>query len=80
MSLFRNLEYLTHHSRLDYRIRNKLLIADQTVALAGGRNIVDQYFQVDPDSQFADDDVFTIGAAVVPLQQCFDTGSDSKCV
>ena len=72
VSLFRNLEYLTHHSRLDYRMHNKLLIADQTVALAGGRNIGDQYFQVDPDSQFADDDVFTIGAAVGPMQKCFD--------
>jgi cardiolipin synthase C len=72
LSLFRNLEYLTHHSRLDYRMHNKLLIADETVALAGGRNIGDQYFQVDPDSQFADDDVFTVGAAVGPLQKCFD--------
>jgi putative cardiolipin synthase len=72
VSLFRNLEYLTHHSRLDYRMHNKLLIADQTVVLAGGRNIGDQYFQVAPDSQFADDDVFTIGAAVGPLQKCFD--------
>jgi putative cardiolipin synthase len=72
VSLFRNVEYLTHHSRLDYRMHNKLLIADQTVALAGGRNIGDQYFQVDPDSQFADDDVFTVGAAVVPLQKSFD--------
>jgi putative cardiolipin synthase len=53
-------------------MHNKLLIADETVALAGGRNIGDQYFQVDPDSQFADDDVFTVGAAVGPLQKCFD--------
>jgi putative cardiolipin synthase len=70
--LFRHLEFLTHHSRLDYRMHNKLLIADQAVALAGGRNIGDQYFQVDPDSQFADDDVFTVGAALVPLQKSFD--------
>jgi cardiolipin synthase C len=68
----RNLEYLTHHSRLDYRMHNKLLIADQTVALAGGRNIGDQYFQVDPGSQFADDDVFTVGAALGPLKNCFE--------
>jgi putative cardiolipin synthase len=70
--LIRHLEYLTHHSRLDYRMHNKLLIADQAVALTGGRNIGDQYFQVDPDSQFADDDVFTVGAALTPLQKCFD--------
>jgi len=70
--LIRYLEYITHHSRLDYRMHNKLLIADQSVALTGGRNIGDQYFQVDPDSQFADDDVFTVGAALTPLQKCFD--------
>jgi cardiolipin synthase C len=70
--LIRTLEFLTHHSRLDYRMHNKLLIADQAVALAGGRNIGDQYFQVDPESQFADDDVFTIGAALTGLQKSFD--------
>jgi putative cardiolipin synthase len=68
----RHLEYLTHHSRLDYRMHNKLLLADQAVALTGGRNIGDQYFQVDPASQFADDDVFTVGSAVTPFQKCFD--------
>jgi len=72
VGLFRTIEYLTHHSRLDYRMHNKLLIADQTAALTGGRNIGDQYFQVDPGSQFADDDVFTVGAAVGPLQKSFD--------
>jgi putative cardiolipin synthase len=72
VKLFRYVEYLTHHSRLDYRMHNKLLIADQTVALAGGRNIGDQYFQVDPDSQFADDDVFAVGPASMQLQKSFD--------
>jgi putative cardiolipin synthase len=72
VKLIRYLEYLTHRSRLDYRMHNKLLIADRAVALAGGRNIGDQYFQVDPDSQFADDDVFTLGADLMPLQRSFD--------
>jgi putative cardiolipin synthase len=78
VGLFRNIEYLTHHSRLDYRMHNKLLIADQAVALAGGRNIGDQYFQVDPGSQFADDDIFTVGAAVGPLQKSFDEFWNSR--
>jgi putative cardiolipin synthase len=70
--LLRNIEYLTHHSRLDYRMHNKLLIADQAVVLAGGRNIGDQYFQVDPEGQFADDDVFAAGSVVRSLQKSFD--------
>jgi phosphatidylserine/phosphatidylglycerophosphate/cardiolipin synthase-like enzyme len=36
-------------------------VVDNSVALVGGRNIGDQYFQVDPDTQFADDDVFAAG-------------------
>jgi len=57
----RGAEYILRHSRLDYRMHNKLLVADASVALLGGRNIGDQYFQIDPESQFADDDVFAAG-------------------
>ena len=66
-------EYLFNHARLDYRMHNKLLIADNAIALAGGRNIGDQYFQIDPDSQFADDDVFSGGPLVQRLSDTFDT-------
>jgi putative cardiolipin synthase len=70
--VLRNLDYLLHKSRLDYRMHNKLMIADASVALIGGRNVGDQYFQVDPRSQFADDDVFTVGAAVPALFKSFE--------
>jgi putative cardiolipin synthase len=69
--VLRGVEFLFSHGRLDYRMHNKLFIADAAVAVFGGRNIGDQYFQVDPDSQFADDDVFTIGAAVGALAEVF---------
>jgi putative cardiolipin synthase len=65
-------EYLFHHSRLDYRMHNKLLVADNSMALMGGRNIGDQYFQIDPESQFADDDVFVGGPVVRDLSKTFD--------
>jgi cardiolipin synthase C len=65
-------EYLFHHSRLDYRMHNKLLVADNAMALMGGRNIGDQYFQIDPESQFADDDVFVGGPVVRDLSKTFD--------
>lgn len=70
--LLRNLDFVFHKSRLDYRMHNKLLIADATIALIGGRNVGDQYFQVDPESQFADDDVFAVGAAVPALRHSFE--------
>ena len=57
-------DFLFHKSRLDYRMHNKLMLVDGTVAITGGRNIGDQYFQVDPDSQFGDDDVMALGPVV----------------
>jgi cardiolipin synthase C len=68
----RGLEFLVRHPRLDYRMHNKLLVADSAAALIGGRNVGDQYFQIDPQSQFADDDVFTAGADVRKLEARFD--------
>jgi putative cardiolipin synthase len=70
--LFRAVEFALTASRLDYRMHNKLLVVDNAIALVGGRNIGDQYFQVDPDSQFGDDDVFTAGPIVKQLSNTFD--------
>ena len=63
----RAVHFLLHRSRLDYRMHNKLMVVDGTVAVTGGRNIGDQYFQVDPNSQFGDDDVMVVGSAVDTL-------------
>lgn len=71
-NLLRATEFLFNMRRLDYRMHNKLLVADNSVALIGGRNIGNQYFQMDPESQFADDDVFTVGPAVQQLSATFD--------
>ncbi len=68
----RRLEFVLNAGRLDYRMHNKLLVADNAAALMGGRNIGNQYFQVDPDSQFADDDVFAVGPVVPELSRTFD--------
>ena len=68
----RAFEFIFNHGRLDYRMHNKLLVVDNAVALIGGRNIGDQYFQIDPDSQFADDDVFAAGPIAQRLSATFD--------
>ena len=70
--LLRKLDFAFHAPRLDYRMHNKLMVADNAVALIGGRNIGNQYFQIDPESQFADDDVFTAGPIVRELSGTFD--------
>ena len=68
----RALEFLFNAGRLDYRMHNKLLVVDNSVALVGGRNIGNQYFQMDPRSQFADDDVFSAGPIASRLSATFD--------
>ncbi len=69
---FRALEYMFNASRLDYRMHNKLMVVDNAIALVGGRNIGDQYFQIDPESQFADDDVFAAGPIAQQLSATYD--------
>jgi putative cardiolipin synthase len=70
--LLRAIEFMFNASRLDYRMHNKLLVVDNAMALLGGRNIGDRYFQVDPESQFADEDVFVAGPIVPRLSATFD--------
>ncbi|MBV8497575.1 MAG: phospholipase D family protein [Gammaproteobacteria bacterium] len=70
--VLRGVEFLFSRGRLDYRMHNKLLVVDGEAALAGGRNIGDQYFQTDPESQFADDDVFATGPVVPQLAAMFE--------
>jgi putative cardiolipin synthase len=76
--ILRGLEFLFDASRLDYRMHNKLLIADNSIALIGGRNIGNQYFQMDPHAQVADDDVFSAGPIVKRLSATFDEFWNSR--
>ncbi len=71
LNAVRALEFAFNASRLDYRMHNKLLVVDNAMALIGGRNIGDEYFQIDPDAQFADDDVFAAGPIVQALSGTF---------
>ncbi len=70
--LLRALEFVGNSARLDYRMHNKMLVVDNSLALIGGRNIGNEYFQVDPQFQVADDDVFVAGPLVHTLSGNFD--------
>jgi putative cardiolipin synthase len=72
VTMFRAIEFMFNASRLDYRMHNKLLIVDNAIALIGGRNIGDEYFQIAPGGQFADDDVFAAGPIARQLSATFD--------
>jgi putative cardiolipin synthase len=72
IKFFRAIEFTLSNARLDYRMHNKLVVVDNSIALIGGRNISDQYFQVDPKLQVADDDVFAAGPIAKELSVTFD--------
>jgi putative cardiolipin synthase len=62
-----------HFKRLNHRMHNKLFIADSTMAVAGGRNIADEYFMRSETDNFVDLDAFVIGAVVPQLTRIFDS-------
>ncbi len=58
--------------RLNRRMHNKSMIVDGFVAVLGGRNIGDPYFDAGGDSNFRDLDVITIGPVVGEDARAFD--------
>lgn len=70
--LLRYLEFFTDMSRVGRRMHNKVMIADNCMAIFGGRNIGDIYFSADPQMQFMDIDLLGIGPIVRQISDSFD--------
>jgi len=64
--------------RVNHRMHNKLFVADNAIAITGGRNIGDQYFTRDAHSNFIDLDVVAAGPIVPQLSASFDAFWNSK--
>ncbi len=58
--------------RLNRRMHNKLLIADNRLGITGGRNIGDEYFDANEKLAFLDLDILAAGAIVEAMSQSFD--------
>lgn len=58
--------------RLNHRMHNKLFIGDGTVAIFGGRNLADEYFDLHDDFEFKDLDVGAVGPVVAAANALFD--------
>ena len=58
--------------RINKRMHNKSFIADGQVAIVGGRNIGDEYFEAHAEMNFADLDVAVIGPVVKEVSDQFD--------
>ena len=71
-------EFLLRGSRLNRRMHNKAWIADNRVAIIGGRNIGDEYFGASPHSNFSDLDVAMAGPVVTDLSREFDAYWNSR--
>ena len=66
--------------RLNHRMHNKLLIADGAMAIAGGRNIADDYFQRGAQYNFVDLDALILGPVIGELARSFDQYWNSPVV
>ncbi|MEP3298763.1 MAG: phospholipase D family protein, partial [Pseudoruegeria sp.] len=64
--------YVIDFKRVNRRMHNKALIADNAFAIIGGRNLADEYYQLDTSSEFADFDMGVIGPSVPKISESFD--------
>jgi phosphatidylserine/phosphatidylglycerophosphate/cardiolipin synthase-like enzyme len=57
---------------LNSRMHNKLMVVDGRVAVIGGRNVQDQYFDWSPDYNYRDRDLLVAGPVVAEMTANFD--------
>ncbi|MDX2417969.1 MAG: phospholipase D family protein [Xanthomonadales bacterium] len=65
-------QFVTRMGSVTRRMHNKSFTVDNQVAILGGRNIGNEYFDADPDLAFADLDVMAIGPVVKEVSSAFD--------
>ena len=67
--------------RFNQRMHNKLLVVDDAVAIAGGRNYQDDYYDWDAEYNFRDRDVLIAGPVVRGMERNFtEYWSDQRSV
>jgi len=69
---FRNIELVINLKRAGRRMHNKAFITDNSVAIIGGRNIGDEYFDARHSLNFVDLDLLTIGSVVNDITTSFN--------
>ncbi len=71
-------QFATDFSRLNRRMHNKAFIVDGAIAIVGGRNIGDEYFDAGNAVNFRDLDLLAIGPVVAQAEQFFDAYWNSE--
>ena len=65
-------DLFTDPSRVNRRSHNKIMIADNAIAIVGGRNIADNYFGVYGESNYRDLDTLAVGPVIRDASAVFD--------
>jgi len=68
----RFVDFVTDTSRINHRMHNKSLTADNQATIFGGRNVGDEYFDATEEVGFSDLDVLAVGPVVSEVSQAFD--------
>jgi phosphatidylserine/phosphatidylglycerophosphate/cardiolipin synthase-like enzyme len=63
----------TNFRSVNQRMHNKIFAVDGKIAITGGRNVADEYFDYDHEYNFRDRDVLLLGKAVNPMESSFET-------
>jgi putative cardiolipin synthase len=58
--------------RFNYRMHNKLIVADNHITILGGRNLGNEYFGLNQKYNFHDLDVLGLGPAAQQMSEIFD--------
>lgn len=69
---YRAMDMVLDLKRINRRMHNKSFIADNQIALIGGRNMSNQYYNVSDSYQFSDVDVMLVGSASDEIVHSFD--------
>jgi cardiolipin synthase C len=69
---------LTDFKRINRRMHNKSMTADNAMSIVGGRNIGDEYFLAKRDLNYSDLDVLVAGPVVDEVSRNFDEYWNSK--
>ena len=72
--------FVTDLARVNRRMHNKSLTADNQATIVGGRNIGNEYFGARSYAEFSDIDVLTLGPVVKDVSTMFDGYWNSKWV
>jgi len=68
----RLIDFAIDLGRVNHRMHNKIMVVDNAMAIVGGRNIGDHYFEVASDANFRDLDIAAAGPVVPEISEVFD--------